>query len=93
MCDVDDCCPQGIGNSKMAGDLLLGILSRLVSLTYFVLTRTHAFAGLLTRLQLHIPAAGIRKHIELEEIRSSALVRQRIACIELMWLSQFFLPS
>ena len=34
------------------------------------------FSELLARLQLHVPAADIRKYVELEEIKSSALVRQ-----------------
>lgn len=34
-------------------------------------------AGLLTRLQLHVPAAKIRKNVDLEEIKSSGLVRHR----------------
>jgi hypothetical protein len=59
----------------MAGDLFLGILSRLVPLTPF-LHDFHVFAELLARLQLHVPAARIRKHVELDEIKSGALVRR-----------------
>jgi hypothetical protein len=73
--DVGDDRPQGAGDRAMAGDLFLGILSRWVS-SCPVVTRAHVFAELLARLQLHVPAATIRKHIELEEIKSNALVRQ-----------------
>ena len=50
--------------------------------SFFVLTRSHSSTGLLARLQLHVPAANIRKHTGLEEIKSSALVRQQITDVE-----------
>jgi len=74
VCDVSDDCPQGTWNRTMARNLFLGVLFRLVLVTSSLI-RANAFAELLTRLQLHVPAADIRKHIELEEIKSSALVR------------------
>ena len=47
-----------------------------VSSFSFAIARVDVFAELLTRLQLHVSAANIRKYIELEEVKSSALVRQ-----------------
>ena len=75
MCDVRDDRPQGIGDPTMAGNLFLGILFRSVPLASS-LKRAYILAELLARLQLHVQAAVIRKHIELEEIKSSALVRR-----------------
>jgi len=72
--DASDDRPQGTGNPTMACNLFLGILLRSVRLA-LALIAAHVFAELLTRLQLHVPAADIRKYIELEEIKSSALVR------------------
>lgn len=34
MCNVGDNCPKGIGDSALASDLLLGILSRLAPLAF-----------------------------------------------------------
>ena len=76
MCNVSDGRLQGVGNPPMACNLFLGILLRSVRLPSASIG-THVLAELLTRLQLHVPAADIRKHIELEEIKSSALVRLR----------------
>lgn len=75
MCDVGADCPQGARNRTVACNLLLGVISRSVPPDSSP-ARAHAFAELLTRLQLHVPAAGIRKYVELEEIKSSALVRK-----------------
>lgn len=75
MCNAGDDCPQGARNRTMARNLFLRVISRSVPPDSSPV-RTHAFAELLTRLQLHVPAAGIRKYVELEEIKSSALVRQ-----------------
>lgn len=74
VCHVGDDRTQGIGNRTMACNLFLGIVFRLVLLFSFS-ALAHISAELLTRLQLHVPAADIRKHIELEEIKASALVR------------------
>ena len=76
MCDVSGGRLQGVGNPTMACNLFLGILLRSAYLPSAPMG-THVFAELLTRLQLHVPAADIRKHIELEEIKSTALVRLR----------------
>jgi len=91
VCDVGDDRPQGVGNPTMACNFFLGILLRSVHLPSASMG-THVLGELLTRLQLHVPAADIRKHIELEEIKSSALVRLRRAYTELMrWLK--FCPT
>jgi len=89
VCDVGDDRPQGIGNRTMACNLFLGVLFRLAPLSSLPIV-AHVPAELLTRLQLHVPAAGIRKHVELEEIKSNALVRQRRTCIDLTrWINLF----
>ena len=75
MCDVSDGRPQGVGARTMARNLFLGILFRSVPLASSPIW-AHILAELLARLQLHVPAADIRKHIELEEIRSGALVKR-----------------
>ena len=80
VCDISDDCPQGTWDCTVACNLFLGILSRSVLFT-FSLPRAHAFSELLTRLQLHVPAADIRKYIELEEIKSSALVGRWRSCV------------
>jgi len=82
VCDVSDGGLQGVGNPTMACNFFLGILLRSVRLPSAPIG-TDFFAELLTRLQLHVPAADIRKHIELEEIKSSALVRLRRAYTDL----------
>ena len=76
VCDVGGNRLQGVGSPTMACDLFLGILFRLVHIPS-VPIGTNVPAELLTRLQLHVSAADIRKHIELEDIKSSALVRLR----------------
>lgn len=79
VCNVSGDCPQGTWNCTVARNLFLGILFRSVPLVSS-LPRTYALAELLTRLQLHVPAADIRKYIELEEIKSSALVGRWTTC-------------
>ena len=83
VCDVIDDRLQGVGNPTVACNFFRGILFRSVPLTVSQ-TRTHVLAELLTRLQLHVPAADIRKHIELEEIKSNALVEP--------WRTYTYLP-
>jgi len=82
VCDVGDDRSQGTGNRTMACNIFLGVLSRLDPFTSSP-KLAHVLAELLARLQLHVPAADIRKHVELEDIKSSALVRQRRAYVDL----------